>query len=161
MKVVSANNFEVLIDKEDFILFKSIKWFVAGGYLKAKVKNKTKYFHREVMKAGPSQEIDHIDQNKLNNKKSNLRFCLRTENMINIVRKNKYGYRGITKHHSSWMAQIKFENNKRKCLYGFKTKEDAAKAYDDLAKKYHGNFAILNFPLEKKNESKKNTGDLK
>jgi len=161
LKVISANYFEVIIDYEDLIIFKSHKWYVAEGYLKAKINKKTKYFHREIMKAKEGQEIDHIDQNKLNNKKSNLRFCSRTENMINVKRKNKSGFRGVTSHHSSWMAQIKFKENGRKCLYGFKTKEEAAKAYDRMALKYHGIFAILNFPLEKKNENETNSGDLK
>jgi hypothetical protein len=31
-------------------------------------------------------------------------------------------------------------------MYGFKSPEDAARAYDDMARKYHGEFARLNFP---------------
>ncbi len=65
-------------------------------------------------------------------------------------RANKSGYRGVYKNNKSgWQAQICFgpRSNKRKIMLGtFETQGEAAHAYDDAAREYHGDRAVLNFP---------------
>src|SRR5260370_31810249 len=65
-------------------------------------------------------------------------------------RANKSGYRGVYKNNKSgWQAKICFgpQSNKRKIMLGtFETQEEAAHAYDDAAREYHGARAVLNFP---------------
>jgi hypothetical protein len=147
--------FEVLIDDEDFDLFNKYAWYIKvcshTNYLvrsmTGKDHSKREYFHRKIMNPGKNH-IDHIDSNGLNNRKSNLRPCSRSKNMQNSKKpkNNKSGYKGVhwCKEHKSWRAKIMVDG---KAIYigSFKNKEDAALAYDVAAKKYHGEFANLNF----------------
>ena len=56
-------------------------------------------------------------------------------------------YKGVHwhKNHRKWLARITFEKNTIHLGY-FRNEIEAAKAYDEAAKKYHGEFASLNFP---------------
>lgn len=92
--------------------------------------------------------VDHRDRNGLNNQKSNLRFCTPAQNHYNkpYYGTPKSGYRGVylqvdTK--SKYAARIRANKNIIQ-LCGFNSAIEAATAYNELAKKYHGEFAILN-----------------
>ena len=91
---------------------------------------------------------DHIDRNSLNNQKSNLRIASYSQNAMNRSKqKGNYSckYKGVGWHkrQQEWIARISF-NNKMLWLGGFPTAEEAAKAYNAAAIKYHGAFAVLN-----------------
>jgi len=98
-------------------------------------------------------QIDHIDQNKQNNKVENLRLATRASNCHNrqicksIKNKMTSKYKGVYWHkpRNRWKARIVF---KRKAieLGRFKNEIDAAKAYDKAAKELFKAFAVLNFP---------------
>lgn len=95
------------------------------------------------------QRTDHRNGDGLDNRRINLRSCTHAENIRNSRRRSDVDkkYRGAFWHGVArkWMTQIRFNN---RIIYGglFEREEDAAQAYDDLAKKYHGAFARLNFP---------------
>lgn len=74
-----------LIDPEDFEKISTHKWKInKGGYVCRTInKNGLLYLHRFIMDASKGQEIDHIDGNKLDNRKSNLRFCTKSQNSYN------------------------------------------------------------------------------
>lgn len=90
--------------------------------------------------------IDHKDRNPLNNCKDNLRICNFSTNGINKTKqKGKYTsqYKGVHADKNKWRAAI-YINNRRKSLGHFENEIDAAKAYNDAALKYFGEFAVLN-----------------
>ena len=107
-----------------------------------------KILHRYIMNAKPGQQIDHIDRNKLNNQRSNLRFCNYTQNQANTPKKPDLTsvYKGVhwDKQKKRWKTQIKF-NQKVIYLGRFQSEIEAAKAYDVKAKDLFGEFAKTNF----------------
>lgn len=107
--------------------------------------------HRLIMNFPKNREIDHINGNGLDNRKSNLRICTRFENGKNRKKSslNTSGFYGVHlskdgKRKKRWTSMIRV-GGKKKYIGRFFTKTEAAIAYDEQAKKYHGAFATLNF----------------
>lgn len=92
-------------------------------------------------------EGDHISRNTLDNRRGNLRPCTNAENSKNrnLNRNNKSGFKGVYWHErrQRWMAQI-CADGKQIDLGRFKTKEEAARAYNEAANRLHGDFASPN-----------------
>lgn len=140
-----------LVDDEDYEYLMQWRWHLtAGAYAARDIENKKViYMHRFLMNAQKGQEIDHINQNKLDNRKSNLRACTRAENMRNTKKRsqNTSGYKGVTWHdlRKKWAARLKY--NYQDIHIGlYNTPIEAARAYDAKAKELFGEFASLNFP---------------
>jgi hypothetical protein len=107
------------------------------------------YMHREIMNAPKGLDVDHIrEQDTLDNRRSNLRLATRSQNMCNQRKRkdNISGYKGVHWHNQAkkWQAQINI-NGKGISLGLYSAVEDAARAYDAAAIKYHGEFAKTNF----------------
>lgn len=137
-----------IIDKEDLNLVSSKTWHSSHGYAVASC-DKTR-MHRLIMGLTDTNLcVDHINHNKLDNRKSNLRVCTNAENVRYQriwTKKKSSRYKGVTfdKFGNRWLASIGYEG----VIYNlgsFKNEVDAAKAYDEAAKKYHKEFAYLNF----------------
>lgn len=94
------------------------------------------------MNAGPDDYVDHINRNRLDNRKCNLRLCTQQENMRNVGLRsdNKSGVKGVhfCKTRRKWVAQIKVDLNKYLLLGRFLDFDDAIKAREDAEKKYFG-----------------------
>ena len=92
----------------------------------------------------PALDIDHINQNKSDNRICNLRHASRSENMFNRGKNknNTSGIKGVTfcKCTGKWRAQI-MVNGKTMKIGRFATKEQAAEAYKQKAKEHRGEFA--------------------
>jgi len=102
-----------------------------------------------IIKIPPGMFIDHINHNGLDNRKANLRPATRTQNIWHrkkFKRPSRSQYKGIdwSKTQKKWRARIRV-NGKRIYLGSFDNELEAAKAYDEAAKRYHGEFASLNF----------------
>ena len=109
--------------------------------------NKTILMHRMVFNTSEGMDTDHIDNDKLNNQRNNLRVCTRSENKQNCGKRcnNTSGYKGVSwsKSKKRWQVFI-WIKYKQINLGIFTDKIEAAKVYNEAALKYHGEFARLN-----------------
>lgn len=143
-----------LVDDEDHESLLSVKWCVAKRRGKFYATRRggagwLKHLHREIMKAPAGTEVDHINGDTLDNRRTNLRFATRLENSRNMEKHRGCSsrFKGVYwfKHAKKWMARIQVVG-KRRYLGCFSSEEAAAKAYDSTAKIEFGEFARLNFP---------------
>lgn len=138
MKIVALKKAEILIDEEDFEKIVSYSWWVKpSGYVYTQVKKKTIYLHRFLMGAKAGQELDHINRNKLDNRKANLRFCTRSQNNM-----NKSGVRGVTPFRGKWRVRIK-KDRKEMHVGVFNTYEQAVEARQITERSIFGQFASI------------------
>lgn len=89
---------------------------------------------------------DHIDRNGLNCTRSNLRYANGSQNAANRDSyRSRRPYRGVCPESGSrnWIAKL-MVGGKYIFRCGFKTPEEAALAYNKLAREYYGEFATLN-----------------
>jgi hypothetical protein len=143
---------ETIVDDDDFDELSKYKWYFNLGYavrMSARPNRMVLLMHREILKTPLGMDTDHINGNKLDNQRANLRICTRSENMMNTPKyPNKTSpYKGVY-----WFAQTNkwgsiISVNKKKLHLGFFVNPiDAARAYDIAALAYHGEFARINFP---------------
>jgi len=144
-----------VVDPEDFRKLSLYDWHLHENkgkcYAVTFNEGKILYMHRFITNAPKGTIIDHRNHESLDNRKVNLRFATHSQNCCNkkILKKGTSKYRGvgIDKKSKKWRAVI-YYNGIRKYLGSFENEEDAARAYDNAAKIYHGEFAMLNFPDE-------------
>lgn len=110
--------------------------------------------HRLITEAEPGMDVDHINGNRSDNRRENLRICSHAENVRNRVRQanNASGFKGIhwNERSGKWQARIQEGGGTRKHLGYFDNLFDAGFAYDRTASELHGEFANLNFSIETK-----------
>ncbi len=127
------------IDKEDLKNAKKHKWHLDFyGYVISQINNKAIRLHQLVIGKKSSNQIDHINHNKFDNRKQNLRHCTTSQNCMN--RKNVKGY-CWNKENKKWQVQICI-NYKNIHIGCFKNKQDAITARRQAELKYFKEFAI-------------------
>lgn len=135
-----------LVDDEDYEWIMQWDWYVTvAGYVVRNKRAKTFYLHREIACPNKYKEIDHVNRNKLDNRKSNLRECSSSQNKMNRPSKGRFDVKGIhwDSKRGKYSARL-FYKGKNLFLGRYSTKRDAAQAYNQAAKKYYGEFAYLN-----------------
>jgi len=139
-----------LVDDKDFEYLNQWRWlFSDTGYALRhqhiniglnKYKSKTIRMHRLINKTPDGFETDHINRNKLDNQKINLRTITHQKNSFNtgLRRSNTSGYKGVywDKFNNKWRAEIKI-NNKKISLGRFKNIKDALFAREVAERIYH------------------------
>lgn len=111
--------------------------------------------HRVILNAPDGVFVDHVDHDGLNNCPPNIRLSTNAENGRNIGKQsnNTSGFKGVSwfSPGNKWVAKVSVngEVKMRYCL----EKLDAARAFNELALKYHGEFACLNVIQEDQCES--------
>jgi len=140
-----------IIDKYDLERVSQYTWSYCNGYIK-----NGKYrmlLHRFLMNVlnKPEVMIDHINGNRLDNRKSNLRICTNQENCMNRSKRKNCSsiYKGViyNKTQNKFIVNIT-KNGNIMSLGRYKTAEEAGRVYDKYAKIHFGEFAKLNFPDE-------------
>jgi hypothetical protein len=125
-----------LVDDGDSYLL-SMKWSITReGYARLTVPlNGERFIHRIIAGAQPGEEVDHIDRNTLNNKRSNLRIATRQQQGFNrgLFKNNTTGYKGVSFHRGKWQASIRV-NGILEYLGRFTTPEKASEAYQKRLK---------------------------
>jgi hypothetical protein len=103
--------------------------------------------HRQIMNAQRGHVVDHIDHNKLNNTRANLRFVTQQQNLMSrrLFKNNLSGYKGVCLQNGRFHARMEV-NQKAVNLGYFDDIELAALAYDAAARHVFGVFAVPNFP---------------
>ena len=148
-RIKLTQNKYALVDDKDFEKLSVYKWCFNNGYamrtqyLGGGKKNQRQikiYMHREIMNTPLGMDTDHINRNRLDNRQENLRVCTHSQNMANSC--NKTGIKGVyfEKRTGNWYAKIKGNIH----LGTFISKLEAGRAYNEGAKKYFGEFALLN-----------------
>lgn len=144
-----------IVDDYDYDLVAGYSWrgAISGNVLYAHTdmlidgKWRTVRMHRLITQATPSQLIDHKNRDGLDNRRDNLRAATRRENRQNAkqMSDSTYKYKGVRLAKSRYQYQATITvNGKRVALGGYRTQWEAARAYNDAAIKYFGEFAKLN-----------------
>jgi len=147
---------ETIVDDADYEWLSSFKWHLGKGRhtdyavrtqrigSRKENKKKTIIMHRLIIGALPGEIVDHWDLNGLNNQRDNLRRCTNGQNHYNGVRysNNTSGHKGVSwnKYAKKWEASIAVNNVELHLGY-FTDADEAAEAYAEAAKQYHGEFA--------------------
>jgi len=144
-----------MVDDDDYALCSKYKWHMGtSGHIQFSThdsEHKTFMWqiHRIIMrdKLCGDLQVDHIDGDKLNNQKSNLRVCTARENCMN-GKKQKYAtskYKGVyyVPGMRNWAAQI-VVHRKRIYLGRYATEEEAALVYNKSAVEHFGEFSCVN-----------------
>jgi len=98
----------------------------------------------------PPEEVDHCNRDGLDNRRENLRKATTQQNMMNSPsRRGSSKFKGVSwwVRDRNWRASIR-SDYKTIHLGRFTTEEDAALAYDEAARRLHGEFARVNFPRD-------------
>lgn len=148
-----------MVDDEDYEHLNQFRWFAKVTKAKSRdhVCAAKKRFesqglllmHRYILGlTDPADQVDHIDRNPLNNQRSNLRVCKHRDNMCNRTPFGTSKFLGVhlIEESGRWIASIAKQGMKKMYLGTFASEEDAARAYDRVAKVIHGEFSNLNFP---------------
>lgn len=139
-----------LVDDADRALVSQHSWHLTTkGYARAKIKGKAVKMHQLLLPKAPAPLMvrDHINGDKLDNRRRNLRWCSQGHNLQNRGLWNKTGFRGVGKCSSRakpWRATITFQGKSVHCGY-HATPEEAALAYDRMAIQLYGAEAATNF----------------
>jgi hypothetical protein len=144
------------VDPEDYLWLAQFRWHCkinknavyAVRTITLAGSSKRIYMHRLIMDTPPHLVCDHINHNGLENRKKNLRNCTLGQNNANSrsARNASSKYKGVSwnKKRKKWAAYIKKDSTQTRLGF-FDCEADAAKAYDEAARIYHGQFAMLNF----------------
>lgn len=143
-----------LVDDDMFDFLNQWKWwaqwnpgtksFYAAQHAGSRRFRPTIYMARLIMQTPKGFDCDHINHQTLDNRKSNLRNCTRSQNTMNshLRSDNTTGSKGVRLHRNKFQARI-MVNGKIVFCKDFPTLEEAIAAREEAVRKYHGEFANI------------------
>jgi hypothetical protein len=145
---VTPKGQEFYFDKDDYEKIKMFVWHVdRHGYVETLPNNKHTKLHKMITQTNSKENIDHVNGNKLDNRKMNLRKCTICQNNMNrgIGKGNKSGYKGVSwdLKNKKWRVSISYKG-KMKNLGRYDDIKEAAIKYNEKALELYCEFAKLN-----------------
>ena len=152
IEIVLTQGQSTKISKGDFDKVRPYKWYAVKrrkGYwacahsLLPDGTKKNISLHRLLLEPDEDHVVDHINMNPLDNRRENIRIASRSQNQMNrrVSSNNTTGYKGVSidSRSGKFIASISV-NCKFIRLGTFQTAEEAAKAYAEASRKYHGEY---------------------
>lgn len=161
MRVIELTRGQVaIVDDDDFDRVAQYKWqYIKSvksdngyatrmAYMGYREKRKVILMHRFIINASSNMEVDHKNNNGLDNRKENLRLATTSQNRFNrkTLSNNTSGVKGVIvdpEYPNKFVARIS-SNGKNKYLGRFTDIEKAREAYNNAALQLHGEFVNLN-----------------
>jgi hypothetical protein len=157
--ITLSNGMKATVSSTDFAYLNSMHWYMlpsgenprpvaATGYIKGNV-NTRELMHRIVaVRMGlrvSGMDVDHVNGDTLDNRRENIRVCTHTQNMMNRRKLSPTSsrYKGVSARGKKWRAYIRV-GGKLIHIGTFCDEEEAARAYNEYANKYFGEYALLN-----------------
>jgi hypothetical protein len=151
---------EVIVDEEDRERVTAFRWRMGGGgYPQRHVwvdgKRSTQRLHRFLLDPPPQRQVDHVNGNRLDNRRVNIRVCSGSQNRRNVAKTSKptaSRFKGVTrrleKYGGGWLVKITTKKYAGTYVGVFQDEVEAARSYDRAALFHYGEFARLNFPSD-------------
>lgn len=141
-----------LVDDDDYPIVSKYIWSLSShGYVVRRARGKENKLHRFIAEIHHwnvgENIIDHINRDKKDNRKSNLRICTLQQNSFNRKRQSDDAtshYKGVTKRENGHWRMRVYVDGKPYCDETYRTEIEAAVAYNSAAAKAHGEYALLN-----------------
>lgn len=160
--VILTRGYKAIVDDKDYKKVNKYKWHALVQPRKNTIKiyacrkdyvNGHKFpifvrMHRFIMECPRNLQVDHINNDGLDNRRKNLRLATNQQNQWNKMQTNKTGYKGVG--YMPWVRGKKFYyakihvNGKNISLGYHMTAREAGIAYNEAATKHFGKFARLN-----------------
>lgn len=142
-------HFDAMVSDCDYDHLMQYAWCSRpDGVISTQIGGRKVQMHRLILNAPENMEVDHIDGNRLNNQRTNLRLCNSSQNKCNrgARKDNTSGYKGVSWHkqRNKWTARIKTPYGKYLYLGLYDDKNEAALAYNKASMEHHGEFAFIN-----------------
>jgi hypothetical protein len=146
---------EVIVDNQDYNYLMQWLWsYNSNGYAVRRCRTRKQpyiYMHLAIGRRKGIRKPGHRNRNKLDNRRRNLRPATGSQQIINqaLRRDNTSGYKGVfdmgrySIRRKPWLAHIRYKR-KRETIGYFRTKKEAARAYNKRALELFGPFAWLN-----------------
>ena len=155
-----SNHSPALVDDDDFTRLSRHTWWASEmtnersdksqWSVETQIDGKTVKMHRFITNAPEDMDVDHKNGNQFDNQKDNLRVCTRSQNLANaskyVRRKGSSSkFKGVSWYSKpkKWAASLQC-NGERIWLGLFELEVDAARTYNEAARKYFGEFAKVN-----------------
>lgn len=133
-----------LVDDEDYPQLSDIAWYCHRGYAVTSIfsRKTTVLMHRLILLPPEKLQVDHINHNKLDNRRANLRLATQTQqngNRLKFLGTSRFKGVSWRNRPKCWLVQCH-----QTYVGSFEDEIEAAKAYNAAALKYWGDFAHLN-----------------
>ena len=145
---VTSQGDEFILDLDDYDKVKNFTWRVSSnGYIVTTNNQKVVLLHRLIMNPSEDLIVDHINHNKKDNRKLNLRICTSSNNNMNKSKlsSNTSGVTGViwNKQYGCWVSQIGLNN--KTIILGYNTNfNNAVKLRKEAEQKYFGEYSYDN-----------------